>query len=86
MFAPRRFFFGLVEVKQWLYDWGYSKAYIELFTTDTSVYDYRDEKVRAAERSTRAADAARAEYERRKRTGYNPLERINLKQFLEGGD
>ena len=31
-----------------------------------------------------AADAARAEYERRKRTGYNPLERINLKQFLEG--
>jgi len=71
-------------VKQWLYDWGYSKAYIELLTTDTSVYDYRDEKVRDAERSAAAADAARAEYERRKRTGYNPLEHINLKKFLEG--
>lgn len=74
----------MVEVKQWLYDWGYSKAYIELLTTDTSVYDYRDEKVRAAEQAARNAAAARAEYERRKRTGYNPLEHINLKQFLEG--
>lgn len=84
MFAPRRFLFGLIEVKQWLYDWGYSKAYIEIFTTDTSVYDYRDEKVRGAEQSARAADAARAEYERRKRTGYNPLEHINLNKFLNG--
>ena len=71
-------------MKQWLYDWGYSKAYIEIFTTDTSVYDYRDEKVREEERSMRAADAARAEYERRKRTGYNPLEHINLNKFLNG--
>lgn len=77
-------FLGFIEVKQWLYDWGYSKAYIELFTTDTSVYDYRDEKVRGAERSARAAAAARAEYERRKRTGYNPLDHINLNKFLGG--
>ena len=53
-------------------------------TTDTSVYDYRDEKVRGAERSEKAADAARAEYERRKKTGYNPLEHINLNKFLNG--
>lgn len=72
----------MIEVRQWLYDWGYSKAYIELFTTDTSVYDYRDEKVRAAEQAIAAADAARAEYERRKRTGYNPLEHINLSKFI----
>lgn len=44
LFAARRFLFGLVEVPRYYYDWGYSKAYIELMCMDTTIIHYLDEE------------------------------------------
>lgn len=44
LFLPRRFFCGLVEVPQYNYDWGYSKAYIELLCMDTTIIQYPEDK------------------------------------------
>lgn len=33
-----------MEVPQYYYDWGYSKAYIELMCMDTTIIHYPDEK------------------------------------------
>lgn len=44
LFLPRRFFCGLVEVPQYNYNWGYSKAYIELLCMDTTITQYPDDK------------------------------------------
>lgn len=41
---PRDFFFGLLRVNNWGYDWGFSMSYIELFVTDTVVINYSGKK------------------------------------------
>ena len=56
---PRRFFFGLLEVPQYAYDWGYSKAYIELMCMDTTIIQYPEDS-KANEIQKREKDAAEA--------------------------
>ena len=61
LFLPRRFFFGLLEVPQYAYDWGYSKAYIELMCSDTTLIQYPNDskEAKAQDRDERAAEARR---------------------------
>lgn len=66
LFAPRRFLFGLVEVPQYGYRWGLSKAYIELMCMDTTIIKYADsEKDKVQDREDKAAEAKRLFLERK---------------------
>ena len=57
MFAARSVLFGLIHIPQWAYDWGYSKAYIELMCLDTTIIHYtnEDDKKRKKEEDIKEA-------------------------------
>lgn len=64
LFAPRRFFFGLVEIPQYNYRWGLSKAYIELMCMDTTIIHYIDEKDKKQKKLQDIEEAKRIYMER----------------------
>lgn len=76
LFATRRYFFGLVEVLQYNYDWGYPKAYIELMCMDTTILHYPDEKDKKQDKLDKIEEAkkvylqmqARKEKEKQQKT------------------
>lgn len=65
LFAARRFLFGLIEVPQYNYDWGYSKAYIELMCMDTTIIHYPDEKDKKQKKLEDIEEAKRVYLERK---------------------
>ena len=76
LFASRTFLFGLVSVPRWLYDWGYSNAYIELLLTDTALHRSKTAKSVGGEtaKASDAEEAIRIFNERRKnREGFTPI-------------
>lgn len=58
LFTPRRFFFGLIEIPQYGYRWGFSKAYIELMCMDTTIIHYIDEEDKKQDKMDKINEAA----------------------------
>lgn len=78
---PRRFFFGLVEVLQYPYDWGYSKAYIELMCMDTTIIQYATDskEAKAQDRDEKAAESIRWWKEHKAQQNKQNTQTIKLK-------
>lgn len=66
LFQPRTFLFGLIQVPQWGYRWGFSKAYIELMCLDTTIIQYPNSNStgNSEDRDTKAEEAKRLYYQR----------------------
>ena len=80
LFAARRYLLGLVEVPQYNYDWGYSKAYIELMCMDTTIIQYADsDKSKVQNREDKAAEAKRLFLERKAQKEKQQTQTIKLK-------
>ena len=65
LFTPRRFFFGLIEIPQYGYRWGFSKAYIELMCMDTTIIHYPDENDKKQDKLDKVEEAKRIYLERK---------------------
>lgn len=80
LFAPRRFFLGLVEIPQYNYRWGLSKAYIELMCMDTTILHYLDEKDKKQDKLDKIEEAKRVYFERKaQREREKQQKTINIK-------
>jgi hypothetical protein len=80
LFAPRRYFLGLAEVPQYYYDWGYSKAYIELMCMDTTILHYLDEEDKKQDKLDKIEEAKRIHLERKaQREKEKQQKTINIK-------
>jgi hypothetical protein len=65
LFTPRRFLFGLVEVPQYGFRWGLSKAYIELMCMDTTILHYLDDEDKKQDKLNKIEEAKRVYLERK---------------------
>lgn len=83
-------FFGLLCIPQYMYDWGYSNAYIELMCTDTTIYDMRSKKSAKDRKYTKAdADEAMRVFNERRNNngkttvGFEGFQPVKLSEHLK---